>query len=124
MSGKTMLEEESAGEGLTYPSRDWRGFFREHFGPSMLWALIGIGVSHIVLAPTLGATFGLFAVWVFGLIYLAKYGAWELGSGTTTARARIRSRATAIFQGRKTGRCGCRYWSLRACTPRSRPPRE
>ncbi|MFC4438049.1 MULTISPECIES: Nramp family divalent metal transporter [Natrialbaceae] len=79
MAGKTALEEESAAEELTYPAADWRGFFREHFGPSMLWALIGIGVSHIVLAPTLGATFGLFAIWVFGLIYLAKYGAWELG---------------------------------------------
>ncbi len=45
----------------------------------MLWALIGIGASHIVLAPTLGGTFGLFAVWLFALIYLAKYGAWELG---------------------------------------------
>ncbi|PCR92696.1 Nramp family divalent metal transporter [Natrinema ejinorense] len=76
-----------AGEGATdvsnadleYPERDWRGFFREHFGPSMLWALISIGGSHIVLAPTLGGTFGLVAIWMFGLIYAAKYGAWELG---------------------------------------------
>ncbi|SEV85952.1 Nramp family divalent metal transporter [Natrinema salifodinae] len=64
---------------LEYPERNWRGFFREHFGPSMLWALIGIGGSHIVLAPTLGGTFGLVAIWMFGLIYAAKYGAWELG---------------------------------------------
>ncbi|RZH69530.1 Nramp family divalent metal transporter [Natrinema altunense] len=64
---------------LEYPERDWRGFFREHFGPSMLWALISIGGSHIVLAPTLGGTFGLVAIWMFGLIYAAKYGAWELG---------------------------------------------
>ncbi len=64
---------------LEYPERDWWGFFREHFGPSMLWALISIGGSHIVLAPTLGGTFGLVAIWMFGLIYAAKYGAWELG---------------------------------------------
>ena len=65
--------------GLDYPSRDWTGFFRNHFGPSMLWALIGIGGSHIVLAPTLGGTFGLVAIWMFGLVYLVKYGGWELG---------------------------------------------
>jgi len=69
---------EEAGK-LDYPSRDWSGFFKQHFGPSMLWALIGIGGSHIVLAPTLGGTFGLVAIWMFGLIYLAKYGGWELG---------------------------------------------
>jgi hypothetical protein len=64
---------------LEYPSTDWPGFFRNHFGPSMLWALISIGGSHIVLGPEMAATFGLFAVWVFAFIYLAKYGAWELG---------------------------------------------
>ncbi|WP_425603059.1 Nramp family divalent metal transporter [Halosolutus gelatinilyticus] len=64
---------------LTYPSSDWSGFFKNHFGPSMLWALISIGGSHIVIAPTMGASFGLVAIWMFGLIYVAKYGAWELG---------------------------------------------
>jgi hypothetical protein len=64
---------------LEYPSTDWLGFFKNHFGPSMLWALISIGGSHIVLGPEMAATFGLFAVWVFAFIYLAKYGAWELG---------------------------------------------
>ncbi len=64
---------------LSYPASSWRGFFTNHFGPSMLWALISIGGSHIVLAPTLGGTFGLFAIWMFALIYLAKYGGWELG---------------------------------------------
>ncbi|WP_394352488.1 Nramp family divalent metal transporter [Natronorubrum aibiense] len=64
---------------LTYPAPGWKGFFKNHFGPSMLWALISIGGSHIVLAPTLGGTFGLVAIWMFGLIYVAKYGAWELG---------------------------------------------
>ena len=64
---------------LEYPSGDWSGFFKNHFGPSMLWALISIGGSHIVLGPTMGATFGLFALWIFAFIYLAKYGAWELG---------------------------------------------
>lgn len=64
---------------LTYPERSWSGFFKEHFGPSMLWALISIGGSHIVLAPTLGGFFGLFAVWIFVFIYLVKYGGWELG---------------------------------------------
>ncbi len=64
---------------LEYPASEWSGFFRDHFGPSMLWALISIGGSHIVLGPTMGAFFGLFAVWIFALIYIAKYGAWELG---------------------------------------------
>ncbi|MFO7926427.1 MAG: Nramp family divalent metal transporter [Halobacteriota archaeon] len=64
---------------LEYPSTDWVGFFKNHFGPSMLWALISIGGSHIVLGPEMAATFGLFAIWVFAFIYLAKYGAWELG---------------------------------------------
>lgn len=68
-----------AADNLTYPAESWSGFFKEHFGPSMLWALISIGGSHIVLAPEIGATFGLFAVWMFVLIYAAKYGAWELG---------------------------------------------
>ncbi len=78
----TGSESEPADElaaDLEYPHTDWPGFFRNHFGPSMLWALIGIGTSHLVLAPTLGGTYGLFAIWMFGLIYLAKYGAWELG---------------------------------------------
>lgn len=64
---------------LDYPSSDWSGFFKNHFGPSMLWALISIGGSHIVLGPEMAATFGLFAIWVFAVIYIAKYGAWELG---------------------------------------------
>ncbi|MFW6448786.1 MAG: Nramp family divalent metal transporter [Halobacteriota archaeon] len=66
-------------DGLEYPASDWRGFFADHFGPSMLWALISIGASHIVLGPEMGATFGLFAVWLVAIVYLAKYGAWELG---------------------------------------------
>lgn len=66
-------------EELEYPAESWTGFFREHFGPSMLWALISIGGSHIILAPTLGGFFGIFAVWIFLLIYVAKYGGWELG---------------------------------------------
>lgn len=72
----------SSGDGavhLDYPSSDWSGFFKNHFGPSMLWALISIGGSHIVLGPEMAATFGLFAIWVFAVIYIAKYGAWELG---------------------------------------------
>src|SRR6056297_3311874 len=56
------VPRETASVELDYPSDDWVGFFRNHFGPSML-----------------GALFGLFAVWVFAVIYLAKYGAWELG---------------------------------------------
>ncbi len=77
--GVTPSDGAVADPDLTYPDRDWGGFFKNHFGPSMLWALISIGGSHIVLAPTLGATFGLFAVWMFLLIYVAKYGGWELG---------------------------------------------
>lgn len=64
---------------LEYPAEDWAGFVREHLGPSLMWALLGIGGSHIVLAPTLGGLYGLFAVWVVGLVYVAKYGGWELG---------------------------------------------
>ncbi|QZA88035.1 Nramp family divalent metal transporter [Salinarchaeum sp. IM2453] len=64
---------------LDYPASDWKGFFKHHFGPSMMWALISIGGSHIVLGPEMAATFGLFAVWVFAFVYVAKYGAWELG---------------------------------------------
>lgn len=79
MAGEPASEVGAPDADLSYPSSDWAGFFRNHFGPSMLWALISIGGSHIVLAPTLGGTFGLFAIWLFGLIYAAKYGAWELG---------------------------------------------
>ncbi len=64
---------------LEFPSEDWGGFFKKHFGPSMLWALLGIGGSHIVLAPTMGAFFGGFSIWVILLIYAVKYGAWDLG---------------------------------------------
>ncbi|MGM0398866.1 MAG: Nramp family divalent metal transporter [Halobacteriota archaeon] len=64
---------------LEYPAEGWTGFVREHLGPSLMWALLGIGGSHIVLAPTLGGLYGLFAVWIVGLVYLAKYGGWELG---------------------------------------------
>ncbi|MFW5919863.1 MAG: Nramp family divalent metal transporter [Halanaeroarchaeum sp.] len=64
---------------LQYPSEDWIGFARNHLGPSLLWALVGIGGSHVVLAPTLGGLYGVFAVWIVTLVYLAKYGGWELG---------------------------------------------
>lgn len=64
---------------LEYPDEDWGGFLRNHLGPSLLWALLGIGGSHIVLAPTLGGTYGVFGVWVVAVIFLAKYGGWELG---------------------------------------------
>ncbi len=79
MATKSPDVAESPTTDLTYPATGWVGFFKNHFGPSMLWALIGIGASHLVLAPTIGGHFGLFAIWMFGLIYLAKYGAWELG---------------------------------------------
>jgi len=64
---------------LEYPHEDWKGFLKHHFGPSILWALLGIGGSHIVLAPTLGAHYGIFAIWIIILIYGVKYGAWDLG---------------------------------------------
>ncbi|WP_237713342.1 Nramp family divalent metal transporter [Halococcus hamelinensis] len=66
-------------EKMELPSEDWIGFFKNHFGPSMMWALLGIGSSHIVLAPTFGASFGLFAIWAISFIFLVKYGAWALG---------------------------------------------
>lgn len=64
---------------LTYPDEDWAGFIKNHLGPSLMWALLGIGGSHIVLAPTLGGLYGVFGVWVVAIIFLAKYGGWELG---------------------------------------------
>lgn len=74
-----MTVEESTETDLEYPAEDWVGFAREHLGPSLLWALVGIGGSHIVLAPTLGGLYGVFAVWIVTLVYAAKYGGWELG---------------------------------------------
>ncbi len=79
MSGEPATDTGDVNADLDYPSSDWKGFFANHFGPSMLWALISIGGSHIVLGPEIGATFGVFAVWIFAIIYIAKYGAWELG---------------------------------------------
>ena len=70
---------ESTDVRLEYPAEGWAGFLREHLGPSLLWALLGIGGSHIVLAPTLGGLYGVFAIWIVALVYLAKYGGWELG---------------------------------------------
>ncbi|ELY66707.1 Mn2 and Fe2 transporter of the NRAMP family-like protein [Natrinema versiforme JCM 10478] len=101
--------DEEAAEGpeptLEYPERDSRGLFKERFGPSMLWALISIGGSHIVLAPTLGGSFGLVAIWMFGHIYVAKDGRGNSASGTTTASARTRSRPPISFPAPRTGRC-------------------
>ena len=73
------MQETKGQATLEYPAEDWAGFFREHLGPSLMWALLGIGGSHIVLAPTLGGLYGVFAVWIVALVYLAKYGGWELG---------------------------------------------
>lgn len=58
---------------------DLSDFLKRFFGPGMLWALLGIGGSHLVLAPSIGATFGYFGLWVAALVYAAKYGGWELG---------------------------------------------
>lgn len=77
-----MSTETGTAEGtidLEYPDESWAGFFKNHFGPSVLWALIGIGASHIILAPTFGARYGVFAVWLFAFIYFIKWGGWELG---------------------------------------------
>ena len=64
---------------LTYPAESLPGFFREHFGPSMLWALIGIGGSHVLLAPIVASVFGLFAVVIYLFLFAVRYGGWELG---------------------------------------------
>ena len=64
---------------LNYPDESWTGFLRNHFGPSIAWALLGIGGSHIVLGPTFSATFGYIAIAAIVLVYLIKYGCWELG---------------------------------------------
>jgi Mn2+/Fe2+ NRAMP family transporter len=78
--GATAAETGTAGvtDELIYPETDLRGFFREHFGPSMLWALIGIGGSHVLLGPIVASVFGLFAVWMYLFIFLVRYGGWEL----------------------------------------------
>ncbi|PSQ22860.1 NRAMP family Mn2+/Fe2+ transporter [Halobacteriales archaeon QS_8_65_32] len=73
---------------LTYPATDLRGFFREHFGPSMLWALIGIGGSHVLLGPIVASAFGLFAVWMYLFIFAVRYGGWELAVRYTYATGR------------------------------------
>ncbi|MFB6086579.1 MAG: Nramp family divalent metal transporter [Halodesulfurarchaeum sp.] len=67
------------GPDLTYPAEDWVGFIKNHLGPSIMWALLGIGGSHVVLAPTIGGFYGFFGVWLVAIIFLAKYGGWELG---------------------------------------------
>lgn len=41
-------QPQGGGPRLEFPNEDWGGFFKKHFGPSMLWALLGIGGSHIV----------------------------------------------------------------------------
>jgi len=69
----------AAGTELQFPGEGWRAFFRDHFGPSVLWALLSIGSSHFILAPTIGARYGLFGLWLFALIYALKWGGWELG---------------------------------------------
>ncbi len=72
-------EEAKGAPDLEYPAEDWGGFIKNHLGPSLMWALLGIGGSHIVLAPTFGGMYGVFGVWVVAIIFLAKYGGWELG---------------------------------------------
>lgn len=74
-----MVETENSEPKLNYPAEDWQGFLRNHFGPSISWALLGIGGSHIVLGPTFSATFGYVAIAAIVLVYLIKYGCWELG---------------------------------------------
>jgi Mn2+/Fe2+ NRAMP family transporter len=64
---------------LNYPDKDWASFLKNHFGPAIMWALLGIGGSHIVLAPTFGGTYGILAIWIYTLVYIIKYGGWELG---------------------------------------------
>jgi len=85
-SGTATGSGTAAGDAdLTYPASDLRGFFREHFGPSMLWALIGIGGSHVLLGPIVASVFGLFAVWMYLFIFLVRYGGWELAVRYTYA---------------------------------------
>jgi len=79
MGTATEATESAETPDLTYPAEDWGGFVRNHLGPSLMWALLGIGGSHIILAPTFGGLYGVFGVWVVAIIFLAKYGGWELG---------------------------------------------
>ncbi len=76
-SGST--ETEASEPTLNVPDESWIGFFRNHFGPGVLWALLGIGASHVILTPQLGSMYGFFGVWIAALVYGVKYGGWELG---------------------------------------------
>ncbi|MDY6779873.1 MAG: divalent metal cation transporter, partial [Halobacteria archaeon] len=78
--GDTGAESDSTdASSLSFPDETWSGFLRNHFGPSVLWALLSIGSSHVILAPTVGARYGIFGVWLFVLVYSVKWGGWELG---------------------------------------------
>ncbi|MEJ2312496.1 MAG: divalent metal cation transporter [Gemmatimonadales bacterium] len=48
-------------------------------GPGMAMAATAIGASHLVLAPTAGATYGYALLWVMPFSHLFKYPAFEFG---------------------------------------------
>lgn len=48
-------------------------------GPGLVMAATAIGASHLVLAPTAGASFGYALLWVVLLSHLFKYPAFEFG---------------------------------------------
>jgi len=85
MAGSDENVKQVEGTELRFPREDWRGFARDHFGPSVVWALLGIGSSHVILAPTIGARYGAFGVVLFALVYAVKWGGWELGIRYTYA---------------------------------------
>ena len=48
-------------------------------GPGFVLAATAIGASHLVLAPTAGASFGYALLWVMLASHLVKYPAFEFG---------------------------------------------
>lgn len=74
-----MTGAQDVGTPIEEPSTNWNAFLKNHFGPAMIWALLGVGSSHIILGPTFAGVFGLVAIWYIAFVYAVKYGAWELG---------------------------------------------
>ncbi len=57
-------------------------------GPGLVMAATAIGASHLVLAPTAGASFGYVLLWVLLLSHLFKYPGFEFGPRFAVATGR------------------------------------
>lgn len=58
------------------------------FGPGMMVAAVGVGVSHLVQSTRAGADFGLSLVWLIVLIVVLKYPAFRFAVDYATATGR------------------------------------